>query len=623
MTTAAAAYLYINFAARIGKEIINVRGEFQQLGIAFETMLGSKERADKLMSEAVTFAAKTPFTLQDVATNIKQLMAMGVASESVMGTMKALGDVAAGVSVPISRIAVNYGQVMTLGTLQGRELRDFAMAGIPLIDELAKNLGKAKNEIQDMVTAGQIGAPDVTKAFQTMSAEGGKFFNLMEKQNASVTGQISNLTDRLQVAANEIGKSNEGLIYSGISGLSSIVANYKEIGETLIWLAGIYGGYKTAVMLISAVKAAEIAATTAKKAALAEQFAMEKASTAAEIAKAGKETAIASEMIRIESLKSASTAKTIAAKEAAALANEHLIASEKAYKATMMESSLASTYQQTQENQVKLKKELAEIEKSRIIASKANAKVSAAITSETILNANLEAAAIKKAKGEEILVTQAGILVKQEEALVTTVATGAEIRALQSKKALAAAQQLLNATMLNNPYVLGAVALGAIAYGTYKYITYQTELEKATSKMNVEIADEKGKILDLFTALKLTTEGTKEHEAAKKKLINTYGENISEQNKELISLGQVKNAYDEVTKAITDNIAARTRDELVGTIRTEYNTDSQKGKKNLINQFDGQAKSTVAFTINDLIDKFTIDKLSASDVEKQWKEFYQ
>lgn len=245
---AAEAYISLRFAIKLGSEIIKVRGEFQQLSIAFETMLGSKAKADQLMQEAIQFAAKTPFTLTDVATNIKQLMAMGIATEDVMGTMKALGDVAAGVSVPISRVAINYGQVATMGKLQGRELRDFAMAGIPLIDELAKNLGKAKNEITEMVTAGQIGFKDVEKAFQTMSGEGGKFYNLMEKQNLSVTGQISNLTDKIQVMLNSIGKSNEGLIYSGIAGVGKLVEHYQEILDVLKVLALTYGTYKAAVI---------------------------------------------------------------------------------------------------------------------------------------------------------------------------------------------------------------------------------------------------------------------------------------------------------------------------------------------------------------------------------------
>ena len=155
--TAMAGYFSISALAGFGKEIINVRGEFQQLGIAFETMLGSKEKADALMAQAVDFAEKTPFTLTDIASNIKQLLAMGVATEDVMSTMKSLGDVAAGVSVPLGQVAHTYGQVLTIGTLQGRELREFAIAGIPLLGELAKNLGKTKNEITDMVSAGSIG----------------------------------------------------------------------------------------------------------------------------------------------------------------------------------------------------------------------------------------------------------------------------------------------------------------------------------------------------------------------------------------------------------------------------------------------------------------------------------
>lgn len=237
----------------LSKKIVEVRGEFQQLEIAFETMLNSKEKSDRLMMEAVEFAAKTPFTLTDVASNIKQLMAMGVAVEEVMSTMKSLGDVAAGVSVPISRVAINYGQVLTMGKLQGRELRDFAMAGIPLVDELAKNLGVAKSEIQAMVEAGRIGAEEVTKAFRTMSSEGGKFYNLMEKQNASVTGQISNLKDKVEVMFNNLGKSSEGVIYNMISGAATLVENYKDVLSVLTSLVAAYGAYRASLMTMTAI----------------------------------------------------------------------------------------------------------------------------------------------------------------------------------------------------------------------------------------------------------------------------------------------------------------------------------------------------------------------------------
>jgi tape measure domain-containing protein len=266
MVAGIGVYFSATFVKQFAMEIVNVRGEFQQLNIAFETMLGSKEKADKLMQEAVAFSQKTPFTLTDVATNIKQLMAMGIASEKVMGTMKALGDVAAGVSVPISRVAINYGQVAVLGTLQQREIRDFAMAGIPLVDELAKNLGKSKEEIQGMVSAGQIGFPEVEKAFQTMSGVGGKFYNLMEKQNASVTGQISNLTDKWQVMLNSIGEANEGMIYGSISGLSSLITNYEAVLDILKVMVVTYGIYKTASIAVAVADGYAAAAKTANAA---------------------------------------------------------------------------------------------------------------------------------------------------------------------------------------------------------------------------------------------------------------------------------------------------------------------------------------------------------------------
>ena len=260
VTRAAEAYLSLRFAAKIGNQIIQTRGEFQQLQIAFETMLGSKAKADKIMSESIALAQKTPFTLLDVTNNIKQLMAMGIGYKNVMDTLKSLGDVAAGVSVPLSRIAINYGQVATLGKLQQREIRDFAMAGVPIIDELAKNLGKAKDEIYDMVSAGKVGFKDVEYAFQSMTEEGGKFYNLMEKQNASVTGQISNLQDKIQVMLNSIGKANEGLIYGSIKGLSELVTHYNEVLDLIKVLVATYGTYKAVIILTAAAQKAMIAA---------------------------------------------------------------------------------------------------------------------------------------------------------------------------------------------------------------------------------------------------------------------------------------------------------------------------------------------------------------------------
>ncbi|MDR2919095.1 MAG: tape measure protein [Tannerella sp.] len=243
------AALSLNALKNFASQVVSVRGEIQQLEIAFETMLNSKSKADSMMSDIKELALKTPFTLTEVADNTKQLIAMGIEADKVIDTMKALGDVAAGVSVPISRIAVNYGQVAALGRLQSREIRDFAMAGIPVVDELSKMLGKTSAEISEMVEAGKIGFPLVEQAFKNMSSEGGRFYNLMEKQNASVTGQISKLQDELQMMFNSIGQANQGIIYDAVGVASNLVANYEKIGRIMAGLIATYGTYKAAVII--------------------------------------------------------------------------------------------------------------------------------------------------------------------------------------------------------------------------------------------------------------------------------------------------------------------------------------------------------------------------------------
>lgn len=229
------------------RNIVQIRGEFQQLGIAFETMLGSRLRAEELMAQIRDLALNTPYSVSEIATNTRQLIAMGIAAEDVVETMRALGDVAAGVSVPIQRIAINYGQVASLGRLQSRELRDFALAGVPLLATLADILGETTARVQEMITAGEIGFPLVEEAFKRMSGEGGQFENLMEQLTGSITGQLNRLQDSFELMANQIGESTEGIIYGTIDVLATLIENYETVGRVLLSLVAGYGAYRAAL----------------------------------------------------------------------------------------------------------------------------------------------------------------------------------------------------------------------------------------------------------------------------------------------------------------------------------------------------------------------------------------
>lgn len=233
------------------RSIVDVRGEFQQLEIAFETMLGSADKANSLMAQLTETAAKTPFDLKGVAAGAKQLLAYGTAAEEVNEVLVHLGDIAAGMSIPLNDIVMLYGTTMTQGRMYTQDLRQFMGRGIPLAEELAKQFGVTKDKVAELVTQGKVTSKEFNAAIMSMSSEGGKFYNLMEKQSASLTGQISNLEDAWDMAMNDIGKSMEGIASDGIAMATTVVENLTPILNTLRAVAIGYGSLKAALILNS------------------------------------------------------------------------------------------------------------------------------------------------------------------------------------------------------------------------------------------------------------------------------------------------------------------------------------------------------------------------------------
>lgn len=235
-------------------KIATVRGEFQQLEVAFKTMLGSAEQAKALMSQLTQTAATTPFGLEDVAQGAKQLLAYGFEAEKVNETLIRLGDIAAGLSVPLNDLVYLYGTTMAQGRLYTQDLNQFTGRGIPMIGELAKQFGVAESKVKELVEAGKVGFPEVQKVIESLTDEGGKFGGLMEAQSKTITGQISNIEDAISMMFNELGQQSEGIINTTLSGVSHVIENYERFGRILLGLVGTYGVYRTAVMTVAAAK---------------------------------------------------------------------------------------------------------------------------------------------------------------------------------------------------------------------------------------------------------------------------------------------------------------------------------------------------------------------------------
>lgn len=246
----------------LAKQIAQTRGEFQQLEVAFTTLLHSKEKADALMAQMVDLSAKTPFDLQGVADGARQLLAYGFAAEDITDTLTRLGNVAAGLGLPLERLTYLYGTTAVQGRLYARDMLQFTSSGIPVLQEMADMYGVSTEEINKMVSAGKIGFEDVKKVIERMTNAGGQFYNLMQEQSKTITGLVSNLGDAIQTMFNELGKSQEGVITDILKGTISLVENYQKVLDILIPLVATYGTYKVALI---ATAAAQKVVVTAKE----------------------------------------------------------------------------------------------------------------------------------------------------------------------------------------------------------------------------------------------------------------------------------------------------------------------------------------------------------------------
>lgn len=332
------------------QSIVQVRGQFQQLELAFNTMLRSTEKSQVLMSKLVDTAAVTPFDLTSIAQGAKQMLAFGSNVESVVDEIVMLGNVASGVSAPLGDLIYLYGTLRSQGRAYTVDIRQFAGRGIPIYEELGKVLNVDRQELNKLVTEGKVGFPEVEKAFKNMTSEGGIYFNLMQEQSKSLTGMLSNLGDAWDSALNKIGKDNEDLFAGAIQGAIDLVENMDEIIRIVQAVTIAYGSYKAAIMLNTlatkgytgvalidnTVKQAKIALLKAEATITVQTAAQTKAMTAvqqAHVAALQKELTAEEQANLVKKLRIATIQQLLTAQQQEYLSNLNLTASSANYEA--------------------------------------------------------------------------------------------------------------------------------------------------------------------------------------------------------------------------------------------------------------------------------------------------
>lgn len=212
------------------KSIVEAYGKMEMFKVALTTMLhGNVAETEALNDQLIQLAKTTPFELSDVQQGTKQLLAYGFEAGVLVDTMRTLGDVSAGVGSSLTDIAYLYGTLKTQDKVMSKDLYQFANRGIPILDMLAKRFKTTSSAIFDMASEGKIHFKDIEWAFKQMTGEGGQFFNLMEAQSKTVTGQISNLSDSWDQLKVSIGETQSGMIKESLSWAQKIVGDIQYV----------------------------------------------------------------------------------------------------------------------------------------------------------------------------------------------------------------------------------------------------------------------------------------------------------------------------------------------------------------------------------------------------------
>lgn len=465
----------VAFAGFTAKEIIStlgtVRGEFQQFEIAFETMLGNGQKAKGMISDLANLAATTPFDMKGVVNGAKQLLAYGFAANEITDTMRRLGDVSAGLGLNLQDLTWLYGTTMVQGRLFTRDLMQFTGRGIPLTEELAKQFGVTKDKVSELVTAGKVGFPEVKKAIESLTNEGGKFGGLMEKQSHSITGQVSNIKDTIEMAINDLGTQTEGLMNDALDITSTVIDHWKEIGEVILAAASAIGLYKAMAVSVAAFDTATANVGYAAELSALDALLPKKE----EVKKTDLEEAVAKGQL------SAAQAELVASKReevAAYVAELQTKAKVMQDEVHVLENKLA-----LQDNEVQSLQDAYDALDDYVSAE---VRDTAATNLNTAANERNNIANQLKAAREKAATAATNANTASQGLNTAATARDTATKGIWAQVTLLCekAQRAWNASMFSSPLFLIAATIAAVTYAVYKLATAETAHETAVRKSN-------------------------------------------------------------------------------------------------------------------------------------------
>lgn len=230
-------------AQQFAMNIITTGGEIEKQHIALQSILGDMQNANTMFNQIKELALNSPFTFSELNRDVKQLAAYGVEYDQLYDTTKRLADMSSGLGVSFDRIALAFGQVQARGWLDGKELRQIAYAGIPLLEKLSEFYSKQEgrnvstSEIKTRISSRDVSFDDVKSIFWQMTDAGGQFYNMQQVLSETLLGRYNKLKDAWEIMLADFanGKNVIGGTFKGILDVvTNLVQQIHVLGPAMV-----------------------------------------------------------------------------------------------------------------------------------------------------------------------------------------------------------------------------------------------------------------------------------------------------------------------------------------------------------------------------------------------------
>ena len=562
------------------RKIMDVRGEVEALQISFETLAGTT-KGRELFGDIRSFAVNTPMMMQDLAKGAQTLLGFNIEAEKVMPILRQIGDISMGDAQKFNSLTLAFAQMSSTGKLMGQDLLQMINAGFNPLTVISEKTGKSIGQLKDEMAAGKITVEMVADAFETATAEGGKFHGMLEKQSKGLKGAMSNLEGAWEDALNEMGEKGEGVMVDVIDLTAGAIKNYDKLGTAILTVVAAYGEYKGSLMAVEAWQNV-----------IAKQKETIEASRVSELQNLIDEYKASLDTGAIDAETAATQANTLAKEgntaaidaEVLAMENElraKLAAAEANYNEATSQAAAASLRVDAANDAVKAAEEQYEavlrvgdgeaIERAEIELATAASDANAAATELQTARKNASAAASQK----EAAATRLSTFQTQVDTIQKNANTKATGLWAAATNLCTKAMHGLKAAFMSNPFGIALVAITSIIGLLSMFSSETDEAADSVDRFRKKVMEEQSQLDSYYAVLTHVEKGTKSYKTALEGINALAREYNVEQIGVNDTLEEQKEKYEALTAAIRQQAAEKTLAEAA----SKANEDAMNAEK--------------------------------------------